>query len=151
MYVRSANPGSGFPGTVAGLELTTTVRKPSSRSTLSARQPAQVELAGLADHDGAGADHADRLDVGAPALAAQLLDEALEDRPGVVRPGSLPRGGTARTRAQFGEVEALDGAVVERDVRSSVFSVASTAKPWFWLVTSTRPDARSSTGRFEPR
>ena len=37
-YVRSANPGSVM--IVAGFELTTTVRKPSSRSTFSAWQPA---------------------------------------------------------------------------------------------------------------
>jgi hypothetical protein len=37
-YVRSANPGSVM--IVAGFELTTTVRKPSSRSTFSACEPA---------------------------------------------------------------------------------------------------------------
>ncbi len=38
MYVRSAKPGSVM--IVAGFELTTIVRKPSSRSTFSAWQPA---------------------------------------------------------------------------------------------------------------
>ena len=30
-------------------------------------------------------------------------------------------------------------------------SDGTTANPWFWLVTSTRPVARSSTGWFAPR
>ena len=52
----------------------------------------------------------------------------------------------------LGEVEALDGAVVERDMRRLARPrAATTAKPWFWLVTSTRPVRRSSTGWLAPR
>ena len=77
-----------------------------------------VELARLPDDDRAGADDADRLDVRAPRhLATKLLDEALENRPRVVR--AWPGLGVELhgARAQLGEVEALDGAVVQRDVR----------------------------------
>ena len=58
-------------------------------------------------------------DYGGPLIgpSGQLLDKALEDRPGVVRarPGlgvELDRPGV-----EVGEVEPLDGAVVERHVR----------------------------------
>src|SRR5687768_6783307 len=46
-----------------------------------------------------------------------LLDPVLEDRPRVVRPRARLGVELNRARAQIREVEALDGAVVERDVR----------------------------------
>src|SRR5438105_15925974 len=46
-----------------------------------------------------------------------VLHPAFEERPGVVRPWAGLRVELRRARAQVREVEALDGVVVERDVR----------------------------------
>src|SRR5918995_2941851 len=48
--------------------------------------------------------------------ARHLVDPALDDRPGVVRTGACLRVELHRARAEVREVEALDRAVVERDV-----------------------------------
>ncbi len=81
-----------------------------------------------------------------------LLDPGGEERPGVVRARGPPRGGTVRSGR---------GAPGRRAPRSSrrratrasprLRRLGATAKPWFWLVTRTRPVARSSTGWFAPR
>src|SRR5512132_2214525 len=49
--------------------------------------------------------------------AAHLLDPRFEDPPGVVRPGAGLRVELHRTGALAAQLEALDRAVVERDVR----------------------------------
>src|SRR6187401_642058 len=78
--------------------------------------------------------------------AAHLLHPTLEDRPGIVRSRAGLGMELDRMRAQTGKVEPFDRSVVERDVRGLTILAGATAKPWFWLVTSTRPVARSSTG-----
>src|SRR5207248_5947934 len=50
-------------------------------------------------------------------LARDLVDPRLEQRPCVVRARARFRMELERARVQVGEVEALDGLVVERDVR----------------------------------
>ena len=87
-----------------------------------------VELAGLADHDRAGADDQDALDVVALGHQLRLVlcwSSVVRDRPcrGSGRTGSWrragrprPRGGTAPRTPGCRGVEALDDVVVEVDV-----------------------------------
>ena len=77
-----------------------------------------VELARLADHDRAGADHADRADV-APGRHQRASPSTQRSRIGQASCGPGPASGWNWTDggAELGEVEALDRAVVERDVR----------------------------------
>ena len=79
-----------------------------------------VELAGLADHDRAGADQADRRDIGAPRHQAGTRLSTQRSRIGQASCVPGPASGWNCTERAFelGEVEALDGAVVERDVAS---------------------------------
>ena len=74
-----------------------------------------VELAGLPDHDRPGADQADRLDVSPPRQGSSTQLSMIGQAS--CGPGPGLRVELHRVRAQLGEVEALDGAVVERDVR----------------------------------
>ena len=67
---------------------------------------------------------------------------ALEDRPGVVRARPGLRVELDRARLQLGEVEALDGAVVERDVRR--LGARRTARPRSRGSGSSRARGRSS-------
>src|SRR4051795_13147880 len=55
--------------------------------------------------------------LGIDPILLQLGDPVLEERPRVVRSGPGLRVELHRARAQIGELEALDRAVVERDVR----------------------------------
>ena len=72
-------------------------------------------------------------------------------RPRVVRARARFGMELQRARAQLREVEPLDRAVVERDVRRLLASVARTAKPWFCARDEHAAVARSSTGWFAPR
>ena len=74
-----------------------------------------VELGGLADHDRAGADDADRLDVGSTRQRSST-HFSMSDHASC-GPGPASGMELERARAQLREVEAFDRAVVERDVR----------------------------------
>src|SRR3954465_13143820 len=102
---------------VAGFELTTTVRKPSARSTFRAWQPAWSNSAACPITIGPEPTRqivcrSSRLGIG----GRYLVDPALEERPGVVRPRPRLRVELHGARARLRHREALDGAVVERDV-----------------------------------
>src|SRR3954463_669231 len=101
---------------VAGFELTTIVRKPSSRSTFSAWQPAESNS--QAWPITIGPEPIRQIDLMSVLRGiAHLRQPALEDRPGIVRPRPRLRMELDRACVQIGEVEALDRAVVEGDVR----------------------------------
>ena len=111
-----------------------------------------VELAGLTDHDRARPDQADRRDVVTPRHGAPPRPSS--DRGSATRraaPGPPP-GGTAPT-ARAARGSRGPRRCRRRATRASrpVAPQGSTAKPWFWLVTSTRRVARSITGWFAPR
>ena len=110
-----------------------------------------VELARLPDHDRAGADQADRLDVvptrhrGPPRPRSRGSARRRAGR-------GRPRGGTAPSgRAARGSRSPRRCRRRARRASPRRRREGATAKPWFWLVTSTRPLRRSSTGWLAPR
>ena len=110
-----------------------------------------VELARLPDHDRAAADQADRVR-GRYAAARSSSTNSPMIGQRVVRARARPRDGTApsaRARAESRGPRRCRRRARRASPRAS--SDGSTAKPWFCVVTSTRPDARSSTGWFAPR
>ena len=155
---------------VAGLELARITRYPSARSTRQGLGPGIVELAGLADDDGSGADYQDRLDVVTPghgiglpgsdssghaaaAAAVHHLGEIGEVVPAVMGPPVRPRGGTGRRRRGSPSTAMPSRASSLRHRWVSVTfgtDPASTAKLWFWLVISMRPVAVQRTGTLPP-
>ena len=112
-----------------------------------------VELAGLADHDRAGADQADRVDVGPPQATALQPPRPSRRRSAARRagPGS-PRDGTATSVRAARGGEPLDRAVVERHVRHAR-AVARRDREAVVLASSRARgrSRRSSTGWFAPR
>src|SRR5947209_348128 len=105
---------------VAGVELTTIVRKPSSRSTLSAWQPAWSNS--HAWPITSGPDPLRQIDSRSVRLGmrAQLLDPVGDDRRAVVRAGTGLGVELRGARPELREVQTLDGAVVQGGVRHAV-------------------------------
>src|SRR3954467_9041327 len=100
---------------VAGFELTTIVRNPSSRSTLSAWQPGWSNSAAWPITIGPEPT----MQIDSMSLRrgiGHLRHPGLEQGPRVVRAGTGFGMELERAGAQVGELEALDRAVVERDV-----------------------------------
>src|SRR3954464_10349067 len=103
---------------VAGFELMTIVRKPSSGTPFSACGPAWSNS--QAWPMTIGPEPIRQIERRSRRLGKRhLLDPLAEQRPRVVR--ARPRCGMElhRARRQLREVEPLDGAVVERDVRGA--------------------------------
>ncbi len=86
------------------------------------------------------------------SLRGKLAHPPFEQRPRVVRPRARLPDGTAATVRAAPDTRALRPCR-RRARRASprATSAASTQKPWFCAVTSTRPLSRSSTGWFAPR
>ena len=78
----------------------------------------------------------------------------LEQEAQVVRAGARLRMSLEAEGRLVGALDALQRAVEQRAVRGAQSwrgkVASSTAKPWFWLEMSTRPESSSATGWFAP-
>ena len=114
-----------------------------------------VELAGLADDDRPGADDQDALDVGAlwhSSSPSSSRSGRTDSRCRAAR-DSLPGGPGSRTpagRCAPGPAASRRTARRGSAAGSPAAIAGSTAKPWFWLVITTRPVSRSFTGWLAP-